>query len=297
MSALTLNRLAARRVLPTQPAARPPVLLLHGLGLGAFFWERAQGWLAELGWESWAVDLPGHGAARGARVDLERWLDAATGCAQALGAPAVLGHSLGGLAALVVATRLPLHAAALISPAPCAGLPPRPPLRSVPALLAQAPAVLAGRAVAIGRAQERLMGLDRLPAAERAALLPRLSPWPAPLVREALLRPPGVERAALRCPVLMTHGLQDPVQSLQGARLLADHLDCVLWRFDDLAHNAPIEPGGERLVRAVAGWLARPHGRRVTEVQALGPEEGVGDQERRSRRTARVRSNSRFGRG
>lgn len=83
MSALTLNRLAARRVLPTQPAARPPVLLLHGLGLGAFFWERAQGWLAELGWESWAVDLPGHGAARGERVDLERWLDAATGCAQA----------------------------------------------------------------------------------------------------------------------------------------------------------------------------------------------------------------------
>ena len=62
-----------------------------------------------------------------------------------------------------------------------------------------------------------------------------------------------------------------------------------------LAHNGPMEPGGERLNQAVIGWLAQPRGRKVVEVEAMGPEEGVGREERLGRRGSRVRSNSRFG--
>ena len=42
----------------------PPVLLVHGIGLGKWFWARDQALLAEFGLESWAVDLPGHGDGR-----------------------------------------------------------------------------------------------------------------------------------------------------------------------------------------------------------------------------------------
>ena len=38
----------------------PPVLLVHGIGLGAWIWERDQRLLANAGLTSWAVDLPGH---------------------------------------------------------------------------------------------------------------------------------------------------------------------------------------------------------------------------------------------
>lgn len=291
----TLATLNARRVRPSSTTDRPPVLLLHGLGLGAFLWERCQAQLAEQGWESWAVDMPGHGATVGERVGLARWIDAAEACARELGRPALIGHSLSGLAALVVSTRMDLHAAALISPAPCAPVPLLLPWRGALSSLRYAPAVLAGRPVPIGPHEVKALGMERLPEPQRAQVIAQLSPFPAPLLRELLLRRPRVDRGELRCPVLVTHGLQDPTLTLWGARLLADHLHCVLWRFDDLAHNGPMEPGGERLNQAVIGWLAQPRGRKVVEVEAMGPEEGVGREERLERRGSRVRSNSRFG--
>ena len=47
-----------------RPAARThetPILLLHGMWHAAWCWRDWQGKLAEAGWESCAVSLPGHG--------------------------------------------------------------------------------------------------------------------------------------------------------------------------------------------------------------------------------------------
>ena len=91
----------------------PPVLLLHGLGLGRWMWARTQAILAAKGLASWAIDLPGHGDHADQDPSLDDVLDAATAAAEALGGDClVVGHSFAGMVATVLATRLPLKGAA-----------------------------------------------------------------------------------------------------------------------------------------------------------------------------------------
>ena len=49
---------------------RTPLLLIHGAANGAWVWERWQRALAARGWETYAVDLRGHGKSE--PLDLSR---------------------------------------------------------------------------------------------------------------------------------------------------------------------------------------------------------------------------------
>ncbi|MCB9763109.1 MAG: alpha/beta hydrolase [Alphaproteobacteria bacterium] len=280
----------AHHVVPDGPVSGT-ALLLHGIGLGAWIWERDQALLAARGWESWAVTLPGHGADAGADVGLAEVLDAVNEAIAALGRPAIIGHSMGGLLAQCAAGRAPVHAAVLVASHPCGEVGMRPTPQGARSMLPRLPAFLAGRPLRFRLEDYLAAGLDQLEPERAAALFARITPWPNRLVRD-LARPLKVGR--LSCPVLVTHGLLDPLVSLRSARLLADHHDAILWRFDDLAHMPPLEPGGARHLQAVADWLARPRGRKVTEVDPLQPDEGVGADARAWRRVGGPRSNSRF---
>jgi len=88
-------------------SAEPRFTFLHGVGLNAHTWDTT---MMDLGVDALAVDLPGHGNSA--------WLDDAdyspTTLARAIAATSVathrtalIGHSLGGLAALVLADLLP----------------------------------------------------------------------------------------------------------------------------------------------------------------------------------------------
>ncbi|MCK6525290.1 alpha/beta hydrolase [Myxococcota bacterium] len=270
----------------------PPVLLLHGLGMGGWMWARTQAVLAARGLASWAIDLPGHGDHADQDPRLDDVLDACTAAAEALGGEIlVVGHSFSGLVATVLASRLPLKGAALISPLPVAPVKvlPTPPMARVS--MSQLPTVLLGRRMVLGERSRGLIGLNAL-APEDAA---RVGAMPGALVRDLLLRRPVVTRDQLRCPLLITHGFLDPVQRLWTSKLLADHLDAVIWRFDDVGHYAPLEPAGARVLDAMAGWLLRPKGRKIVEIDPLAPHQGVGADVREQRRPLKSRSNSRFG--
>lgn len=270
----------------------PPVLLLHGLGLGGWMWARTQAVLAAQGLASWAIDLPGHGDHADQDPRLEDVIDAATAAAEALGGEIlVVGHSFSGLVATVLASRLPLKGAALISPFPVAPvrLVPTPPLARVAAT--RLPQVMLGKRVGLSDFARGLIGLNTL-APEDAA---RVGPLPGPLTRDLLLSRPVVTREQVRCPLLITHGFQDPILRLWTSKLLADHLDAVIWRFDDVGHYAPLEPSGARVLDAMAGWLLRPKGRKIVEIDPLAPHQGVGADAREQRRPLKSRSNSRFG--
>ncbi|MEL6984911.1 MAG: alpha/beta fold hydrolase [Actinomycetota bacterium] len=89
---------------------RPRLLLIHGAWAGAWVWDGLRQPLADLGWESEALDLPGDGfhpipAERVTEADFERCLvdalDAESG-------PVVLvGHSGGGMLVTLGATLRP----------------------------------------------------------------------------------------------------------------------------------------------------------------------------------------------
>lgn len=101
----------------------PPMLFLHGFGDTASTWRRVQRRLAEHGVASMAVDQPGHGQAGPPEPDrplVDQMVAFARAAAETFDdAPIVVGNSLGGAHALLLAARHPgsVRAVAALSPA------------------------------------------------------------------------------------------------------------------------------------------------------------------------------------
>ena len=292
----SLGPLNAVHRAPVGAARGPKVVLLHGIGLGAWLWERDQEILAELGLESWALDLPGHGPEAGQDTRLEAcYRQVGRALDQLEGPVALVGHSAGGLIAQVVASERQLAALVLVAAVPCREVPHIPTRTGARLFVPLLPSFLLGRPLDMSARAYIETGLARLSRGAQQEVLDHIGPWPNGMVRDLARRRPDVPGSSVECPVLVTHGFLDRVTSLYGSRLLADHYDAVMWRFDDIGHMPQVEPAGERHARAVGEWLLAPTRRRVNEIDAFRPDEGVGLDERRARHPKAVRSDSRFG--
>lgn len=106
------------RDLPPIGAERMTVLLLHGwAGTADLNWSHAYGPLAAAGYRVLAPDLPGHGAgARDTTFSLEAAADSAAQLVRSSGVArvVVVGHSMGGSIALLLARRHPELIAGLV---------------------------------------------------------------------------------------------------------------------------------------------------------------------------------------
>jgi non-heme chloroperoxidase len=85
------------------PPDGPPVLLLHGGGQTRHAWGGTTAALGRAGWLAVAVDLRGHGDSSWSTIGYgnDVFADDIRVVARELGRPAIIGASLGGLAALV----------------------------------------------------------------------------------------------------------------------------------------------------------------------------------------------------
>ena len=99
-------------------AARPPVVMLHGIGGGKAQWAAQLDLLARHGWRALAWDMPGYGESAlpagdytfaGLGASLLRLLDAL-----AIPRAILLGHSMGGMVALEAFAQAPGRCAGLI---------------------------------------------------------------------------------------------------------------------------------------------------------------------------------------
>lgn len=82
----------------------PPVLLLHGGGQTRHAWRGTLEALAARGWRAWSADLRGHGESEWAPdgdYRMEAFAGDVVALCEQLGRPAVVGASLGGLAAMM----------------------------------------------------------------------------------------------------------------------------------------------------------------------------------------------------
>ncbi len=286
-----LGGLGAHSVDGTNGADGPTVLLVHGFGQGAWIWSRDQDLLAAAGYTSVAVDLPGHGADAGASADFDALVAGLVAAVADLDGPVLVGLGGGGLVAQVVAERTNLSALVLINPLPSGDVKYRPDMPGAQALLGALSSVLGG-GMELSLESASTTSLSAVPDAERAQIHGRTTPWPAGLAR-SLVRRPSVTPTGL--PTLVLTGLQDHVVPSNVSRLVGDYFNAVTWRFDDVGHLPPLEPAGERLTRALMEWLGDPQSRKVLEIHAFQPDEGVGEDVREGRRPKRTaRSNSRF---
>lgn len=201
---------------------KPPLLLLHGLGHGA--WCYAQHWqqaAAERGYSSYAMSLRGHGGSGGAtrlrRTALRDYVHDVLQVITTLPTPPVLvAHSMGSLVAARVLARYPLRGTVLLTPVPPGGIPSTmvKGLRHKPVDFTLA---VLGASLRL-RAADLFADLPDDQAREYISRLGHESPW----AQYAMLIPERVEPAS--CPVMVVGAREDNLVAAGDVRRCAKAL-------------------------------------------------------------------------
>ncbi len=247
--------------LDTVDVAKPrgaPVLCLHGLFAGSWVYERVLPLIAARGYPAAALSFRGHPPAAPiptiGRTSVAAYCHDAFEAARELERPIVIGHSLGGLVALLLASRNLVRAAVLVSAAPPRGISvfSRPLLlrmvRYLPALLLSRPFIPAARDL-------DALVLNEVPEDQRPALRDRFVPDSGRAARQTVLGVYDVPLRTLRAPLRVVGADRDRLVPLSVARRLARRYDAPLHVARGHGHFLFAEPGWEAQVSAVLDWI------------------------------------------
>jgi pimeloyl-ACP methyl ester carboxylesterase len=238
----------------------PPALIVPGAFSDVDSFTGAAEFLAARGRDVYALSPPARGRRipqldTGGLAALDRSLDRAC---DRIGSPlTVIGHSLGGLAVLRLLQRRRQVAAALLMPVSPSGLAPE------AVRLAREQPIDAAKMIGISLSAwpVRKLGLeppvgmfrrDAPPDAVARSAARRVSEsWRA--LAEALIGS-REEIVPVETPLLLIGGSQDAIVSAASVADLAGRLDADYREFD-VAHAFVEEPGFDRVLEEVDGWL------------------------------------------
>jgi pimeloyl-ACP methyl ester carboxylesterase len=118
-----LDGLFVREVSPAAPwRTGHPLVFIHGGFHGWWTWERWQSFFGSLGWRTYALSLPGHADSKSMPdsefvvLDLADYAEAVHGVLAWLSEPSILiGHSMGGIVAQMVAQQVGPKALVLVA--------------------------------------------------------------------------------------------------------------------------------------------------------------------------------------
>jgi pimeloyl-ACP methyl ester carboxylesterase len=237
---------------------RPPLLFVHGYFADAEVWTPMLQAFAALGYPSQAVHLRGRSGSRPGtdlgRASIADFADDVHQVARSLGSPVIVGHSMGGLIAQVVAARGAAQALVLFAPAPPRGIPvmtwqlARKQLRYMPA-------VLASRPVHPHREDLRYLVMNAVPPAEQDALLDLLHAESGRAGRDLSITGVAVPRTDVRAPVLVFGGTEDRFIPIGRIRRVAARYGAPMVERPGRGHMLILEPGWRDMVAMADQWL------------------------------------------
>lgn len=244
-----------------------PVVMTHGAFCGGWVFDRFRQPFEAAGYTVLAPDLRGHGAdepeSAVAGVSMRDYAaDIAALCAALPEPPVLLGHSMGGLVAQLAARRCAIRALVLLAPSPPWGVASASLEEAATAFGVQMLGPFAAGALAPDRSLMRGYSLDRLPAAEQAAIVARLRPESAQAVRETLnwwLDPfmaTSVGPGTIVAPSLVIAGEGDVVHSPATGRATAERIGAAFRTAPGMSHWLVGEPGWEGVAKLALDWLA-----------------------------------------
>jgi pimeloyl-ACP methyl ester carboxylesterase len=248
---------------------KSPVLLIHGAFCGPWSLDGLAEKFRAAGYATSAPCLRFHdgGKRPPAALGTTGLLDFAADLEEEIAAleqpPVLVGHSMGGLLAQMLAARREVRALVLLAPSAPWGTPPTT-LFEIGA--AQAMHLTPGywnlvlepnRDVALAHS------LDRLPRETRAAVLDRFVPESGRATFEIMnwgldmKRASEVDAEAVRCPILCLTGSEDRINPPGTvARIAARYGSrATVEVLDGMGHWLIGEPGWERLAERAVGWL------------------------------------------
>lgn len=245
-----------------------PILLQHGMWHGAWCWQQWQQILADLGWESHAISLPGHGGSDPARVrfaTMGRYLDVLRAQVDRLERkPILMGHSMGGALAQwylrKVADDLPgvvLLASWTARSTWADGMLAhmrRDPVGTtlVGLTLSTNPFIRSAKwSSSMLISDHAIMTADEL----HAKLVPESA-----LVLNQHNPPMWSPKRSPKTPMLWVAGGADAVVSLKGARKSAEFYGADWICVEGAGHNLMIDKDYEQTAQTVSEWMARQAG-------------------------------------
>lgn len=241
-----------------------PILMVHGAFCGGWTFERFRRPFEAAGHAVSALDLPGH--APGQSVTGLSMSDYARAVIEACRAqpepPVVVGHSLGGLVAQLAARDAGAAGLVLLAPSPPWGVAGASVEEAITAFGLQMMGPVWMQAVEPDPGLMRGYSLNRLPRAEREAIVGKLTPESGRALWETLnwwwdpLMTTSVGPGPLACPAYCMVGEIDVVHPPATVRLTAERIGAACEEFAGMSHWLPGEPGWERVADRALGWIA-----------------------------------------
>jgi pimeloyl-ACP methyl ester carboxylesterase len=245
---------------PTVPKGKPPVVLIHGMFGGAWYWEQYQAYLAQCGYESHAINLRGHHGSRPVqdigKVSLDDYVADALEVADTLKNPIVIGHSMGGLIAQKVAEAGKCCATVLIASAPPRWIS----LANWLLLKKQvkhASALILSEALLPDRSDADVLVFNRMPPPDRDQFFARMVPESGRAGLQLSIGAIEVQAPRVTAPVLVMTGLDDKFVTPRVARAIARKYSAEIREYPGFAHNIITEPGWDGPCADAVAWMDR----------------------------------------
>jgi pimeloyl-ACP methyl ester carboxylesterase len=251
--------------LPAHPT-RPPMLMVHGIMGGAWYFAKWLDFFAARGAPAYALNLRGHHGSRSVtafgRVSLMDYVadvrDAVHGLRERHpGEQIVLvGHSMGALVVQKAAESLAPAALVLLSAVPPGGIV----LLSWPLFrrqLKHTGAMLTSGAVIAKPRDVAALFLNRVDPADVVSFLSRWTPASGRVGREITFGRIRVDARRISCPVLVIAGAEDVAIPPAIQRKVARKYGATFRVYDGNAHFLIWESRWERIAADVGAWLER----------------------------------------
>lgn len=254
-------RIDGLTVLAARPARadRAPVLFVHGYFAQAGVWHEWLDFFAGRGVPAYAVNLRGRagsgdaGTALGG-TSIGDFAEDVERVARHLGAPAIVGHSMGGLVTQLAASHGAARAAVLVAPAPPRGIVLFNP-RLMVKQLRYLPQVLASRVLDPDLDDLRDVAMNRTPPEMQDAALAMMVPDSGRAGRDMSITGVAVDRTKLTCPLLVIGAQDDHFIPPSVVERIAKRYRAPLRMVPGRGHMLIIEPGWASLADAVARWI------------------------------------------
>lgn len=249
------------------------IVMIHGAFCAGWVFEEWTEYFQALGYKCYSPDLPYHDQGPHASadprlastglLDYAHWLESYIDSLDLDTPPILIGHSMGGLLAQMLAARAKASAIVLLAPSAPWGVLPSTEheIYSAMGLVMAGPFWSMPLMPSYQLAAEAT--LDKLPPEQRRRVFSRFVPESGQVTFEImywamdLKRASRVHAADVSCPVLVLAGAKDRVNPAatmrQVARRYKGHADFRI--FENRSHWLHGEPGWESLAGASADWL------------------------------------------
>jgi pimeloyl-ACP methyl ester carboxylesterase len=251
--------------MPRSRMANPKIIMVHGGFCGGWVFDAFRRPFEAAGYECLAPDLRGHGQGGGGVAGVSM-TDFAGDIAALVGAepepPVLIGHSMGGLVAMMAAAKAPVRALVLLAPSPPWGVAGASMEEAASAMTLHALGPFWLQAVEPDFASARLYSLDRLDPAARKATFDRMTAESGRALWETLnwwLDPfmtTSVSVDRINAPALVIAGARDMIHPPATVRQTAERLGADYHVFEGMSHWLLAEPGWEDVAKACLDWTA-----------------------------------------